>query len=254
MSKKKEVFPKREVFPIVTRLLLSSLVLVLPASLAAATLTVAGSANIFGAGHASPPASLYGSGTLPSEWTFAPGSGQVLTFSSVSGQVNCCGGYDNEWSGPDGNPDFYGYGTDINSTGGIAGIQYMGRRMFMVGVFLDANEPTDPAPDRMIFTSPNDIATFSPLLNQVFFIGDGLMTDGTTAQLFNVPAGAGRLYLGFADGFYFAGNPDTYDDNIGALSAAFEISGGEATPEPGSAVLAIAGMAILAARLRKRLA
>jgi len=54
-------------------------------------------------------------------------------------------------------------------------------------------------------------ANLSPLLNQTFFVGDGLTGTGTgAAQAFTVPDGATHLYLGIVDGGYFVGAPDYY--------------------------------------------
>jgi hypothetical protein len=70
---------------------------------------------------------------------------------------------------------------------------------------------------------------FSPALDQVFFIGDGLTGTGTgQEQTFNVPTGADRLYLGFADSFDSV--PSFYADDVGSLTATFEIT--TAAPEP----------------------
>ena len=61
------------------------------------TLTIAGSNNIFGAGHASPP----GGGTLPPFVTFL--SGQTsLTFSSITGTVTINVGSGSNVNNPDG--------------------------------------------------------------------------------------------------------------------------------------------------------
>src|SRR4051812_29262792 len=66
------------------------------------TFTVSGQSNIFGAGHASPPApSGGGGGVLPEKIDF-PASipGKSISFSGVAGTVNCQGG--TPFSGPDG--------------------------------------------------------------------------------------------------------------------------------------------------------
>jgi hypothetical protein len=224
----------------------------LPACLMASTLIVSGDANIFGAGHASPPpapdnawtGSNSGAGSLPLSVSFPAGANQILTFSSVTGTASCCGtGDPNEPpNGPDGRP---GVGTDVNSAEGIAGIQYPGQRMFLVGVFLDDSEPSDPAPAKLSFTSPNNVAEFSPGMRQVFFVGDGLMADETTRQIFNVPTGATRFYLGFADGAFFMGNPGYYSDDSGQMTATFNITG-TSVPEPASASLTIIGLGLVA--------
>jgi hypothetical protein len=62
-------------------------------------------------------------------------------------------------------------------------------------------------------------ATLAPAIGQVFFVGDGLTGTATgTAQQFRAPAGATRLYLGFADGYRFVGAPGYYGDDSGRMS------------------------------------
>jgi hypothetical protein len=62
-------------------------------------------------------------------------------------------------------------------------------------------------------------AELRPQLGQSFFIGDGLTGTGSGAQQrFVTPAGATKLYLGFADAQAFQGNPGAYDDNTGSVA------------------------------------
>jgi hypothetical protein len=182
--------------------------------------TVAGTANIFGAGLTVPPAPGGGGpGTTPFEIRFQPGDHQDLTFQSVTGQVSCCGNGAAAFNGPDGGKNASG-DTDITSYGGISGIVDPDRTMFFVGVFLTDSPAADPAPDRLTFSDAQDFAELSPQIAQTFFIGDGLSTNGTP-HVFHVPAGATRLFLGFADALQF-GNPTSppgwYFDNNGALN------------------------------------
>jgi hypothetical protein len=109
--------------------------------------------------------------------------------------------------------------------------------MFLVGVFLDATEPSGPGPSVLDYNygTPGSLSTtdpsFSPALDQVFFIGDGLTGTGTGQELaFDVPTGADRLYLGFADSFDSV--PSYYADNVGSLTATFAITTTTETPEP----------------------
>lgn len=206
----------------------------------AAPLVVSAQANIFGAGHTTAPnPGGGGGGMLPPVFTFAAGPGKILQFSSVTGTVNCCTSYPQSpptVNGPDGGM----FGVDhtiMDSFGGISGIVHgdhnlpnSGKTMFLVGVFLDDSEPADPAPERLNFTGADNFLTLSPLLGQVFFIGDGLTGTGTgSVQQFHVPAGATRLFLGFADGMNDHGNPfhglpGLYDDNEGQLTATLHIT------------------------------
>ena len=93
--------------------------------------------------------------------------------------------------------------------------------MFLAGVFLDDQEPVDPAPPRLDFSAgalTDDFAKLGPALNQTFFIGDGQALG--MPQVFRAPEGATRLYLGFADAWDFGdpfAAPGYYGDNGGAL-------------------------------------
>ncbi|MBI2948831.1 MAG: choice-of-anchor D domain-containing protein, partial [Verrucomicrobia bacterium] len=111
------------------------------------TLSVSGSANIFGAGHTSPPNPAGGgTGILPPSHSFPAGPGKVLRFSSVTGTASLTVSL--AFSGPDG---YLGnLPTDINSFGGISGIKHDGA-FFLVGVFLEPGAPSGTAPARLDF-------------------------------------------------------------------------------------------------------
>jgi hypothetical protein len=203
----------------------------------AATLTIPGDANIFGAGHASPPApGGGGAGELPVEFDlgFSAGSGVVLTFSSVTGSVTLNNGSGNNANDPDGIGSASNIGVD--SFDGISGV-VSPNAGFLAGIFLGSSEPADPAPLRLDFTViGTSFTSLSPQLNQVFFIGDGLTGDASgTVQQFNVPVGATRLFLGLADAPNYSGDPGAYGDNIGSFSATFSV------PEPSPLALFGAG-------------
>ena len=189
----------------------------------AGTLTIDARANIFGAGHATLPRAPGGAGVLPPGITFAAAAGQALRFSSVTGLVSPenTGSF---FNGPDGGVYRGNIGTNITSLAGISGIIHANTNLFLVGVFLDNTEPTDPAPSLLGFRSPENFATLDPQLRQTFFIGDGRTTVGGIIQQFLVPAGATRLFLGFADGDRFQGRPAFYDDNLGSLTATLSIA------------------------------
>lgn len=220
------------------------LFLVIAFSASSATLIVDGQANIFAAGVGS--TASVGGGALPASYTFSPSGGLVLTFSDVSGLVNCCSGAPNSpaegGSGAGGN-------TNINSAGGISGIIKNDATHFLVGVFTTGGANAGAAPARLDFSGNADnFTTLSPLLFQTFLIGNGL-TDGGITQQFLVPAGATTLFLGFADGAGFQGNPCCYTDNTGSMTATFTVSSSTAPiPEPGTllttalAMIAVAGI------------
>lgn len=195
-----------------------------------ATLAVDAKSNIFGAGHAEcPPPASGTAGILPPVFSFAALPDQQIAFSAVTGSIGCCGD-PNVLNGPDGGP-FASASTNILSIGGIAGIIDNDHTLFLVGVFLDDTEPADPAPSRLDFSAGalgESFVTLSPQLRQVFFIGDGLTGNGTgVTQRFNVPAGATRMFLGFADGHEFGDPtrlPGSYGDNLGTLSTEFALT------------------------------
>ncbi|MFZ4660948.1 MAG: RHS repeat-associated core domain-containing protein [Caldilineaceae bacterium] len=192
------------------------------------TMRVDAKSNIFASGHPVPPApSGGGGGVRPSGIQFLANSGQVFTFPAVSGNIsantNACG-----YNGPDGATLTCASSTSILSYGGIAGIVHTDKFLFLTGVFIDEEEPVDPAPSRLTFSSSQDFTSLSPGLNQVFFIGDGKTSTGVLQQ-FIPPVGTKRLLLGFADSLNFDGLPGYYDDNVGELSVTIELTNPGAT-------------------------
>ena len=127
---------------------------------------------------------------------------------------------------------------------------------FLSGVFLDASGNVATTPTALTYpdAASTGFAAATPLLNQVFFIGDGLTGHGIgTVQQFFVPTGATRLLLGFADAPGYAGSPGSYGDNTGALSVistAFGATGG--VPEPLTWALLTTGFGIAGTALRRR--
>ena len=167
-----------------------------------------------------------------------PGANRVLTVSSVTGLISPATPAVNP-HGADGGT-YTGTGVNINSLGSISGvIDSSDRSLALMGVFVGTNPATGAAPARLDFTGNHSFASLSPLLNQSFFIGDGLTGTGSGAvQQFFVPNGAAFLQLGFADAatgnVAFVGNPSFYSDNTGSLSGSYSIT---AAPEPGSVAL-----------------
>lgn len=219
----------------------------------AALLNVDAKANIFNAGESSPS----GGGVLPPSFSFAAGADLTLTFSSVTGTISCCGGGVSSFNGPDGGTQAGG-NTNINSASGVSGLIHSGATMFLVGVFTDGTNPADPAPERLNFSSGflgTAFTDLSPLLDQTFFIGDGLTGTGTgTVQEFHVPLGATTLFLGFVDAIGFTGNPGAYGDNVGTLAATFTTAppGVPSVPEPTTLALLGSGLLWLAAVRRRK--
>ena len=143
--------------------------------------------------------------------TFSAASGQFFEF-SATGTVGSDGGLA-------GGPDSNGYpgGSNIFSLKSISG--YEGPQFALSGVFTNGH-PSGSPPADYSFGGGTEPSTFSPQLNQVFFIGDGLTgtnSNSGSPQLFIVPANATELWLGFADAVDFNGPPGTYGDNVGSL-------------------------------------
>jgi hypothetical protein len=224
-------------------LIIASGLLIFDVNVFSDTLTVLGTNDIYAAGQSTLPATIY-PGTFPPSDSFLADPNQILTFSSVTGLVGCNFFITN---GPDGTC-FPGVNTTVTSYGGLSGIDVYQANMFLVGVFLDNSAPSGPGPSVLEYNygTPGGLTTgdasFSPLLDQVFFIGDGLTGTGTgQEQIFNVPTDADRLYLGFADSFDSV--PSYYADNVGSLTATFAITT-TATPEPTYDSLVISGLFI----------
>ncbi|HOL63764.1 MAG TPA: PEP-CTERM sorting domain-containing protein [Accumulibacter sp.] len=139
-------------------------------------------------------------------------------------------------------------GSNLSSLGGISG--YIGPQGPLVGVFLDNTIPSaGPAPATLDFSPSGlgiDFLALSPLLGQVFYIGDGI-TSSNVLQEFTAPAGATRLFLGIPDGFGFVGVPGAYDDNNGSYRIRIGVNEVPTIPEPATVLLlssAIIGLAV----------
>jgi len=152
-----------------------------------------------------------GAGVLPPVWDLPRGTATVA-FACVVGSVNPIKVND-IWNGPSGNG---GGPTDVESFDGIAGIVDRENAMFVTGVFLTAAEPRDPAPDRLDFTDKEHFDLLAPRVGQVFFIGDGV------DHRYRVPKGATRLFVGFADAYFYAGRPGWYGNNAGQVELTVE--------------------------------
>ena len=186
-------------------------------------------ASIYGAGHSilHDPTAL-----APVQLRFAPGVGKALTIADVTGQVSNGTG-SNSADGGSGN-------TNVAGLVGLSGIRVDGRRMFLAGVFLSDAEPYDPPPPPVDLGSNTSFAQFAPVMGQVFYIGDGLTGFGNgQPQLFVVPPGATRLFLGFVDTGSDGSTPGGYGDNIGVLSARASIEENAITDLTGPALSAV---------------
>jgi hypothetical protein len=235
--------------------------------------TILSTANIYGAGRTgaaaipSPGGTTSGApgpagGSAAPVFALAAGTGRILTLSSVTGTMT--------FDYPDGYPYFDADGgTDVSSSissfQGISGITETDRHGSLLGVFISgppagyadgASGSDDPA---LVYsaTNPADLsyssASYTPLLNQSFFIGDGLTGDGTGAtQQFFVPDSATELVLGLSDGPAYNGAPGSYNDNTGSYTASFTISGSASAPEPTALLLFGPALLGIAAMVRRR--
>ena len=198
-------------------------------------------------------ASVYGSGdgsTAPVTVALLPTT-NYLTF-GVTGSISFNGG------GNYNDPDGVGSASSSNISGinGLSGISSYDAG-YLAGVFLDAAGVSATTPASLVYANnaATALASYSPLLNQVFFIGDGLTGDGTgSLQKFFVPSGATRLLLGFADAGGYNGVPGSYGDNLGSLNVTSTIVGSPAAavPEPAAWAMMILGMGSIGFVMRRR--
>jgi len=145
---------------------------------------------------------------------FAPTD--VLTF-EVTGQVSFGGG-PVSGNNPDGDSAFSmtTYGDGISSPTDV-------RANALLGLFLGDESPTGAAtPDPLSFATGLAFSWVAPEVGQIFFIGDGLTSD-TNAGLFNgadqifiVPDGATRLFLGTCDGVGWYNNSGSFTVDVTA--------------------------------------
>jgi PEP-CTERM motif len=233
--------------------------LALASSLVDASATVATIANTASPWAYSTPVAD-GSSTQPFIQAITPGAGQVLTFSSVTGTVNLTVSSGPTHSyGPDGGPsDPPGQIPvfTVTPAAGLSGFQAMQLASVFAGVFLNGNESTlHVVPPTLAYGTPGGLSTsstsYSPLVDQVFFIGDGFTGTGTgTQQVFNIPVGATELVLGIPDAGFYNGPPGAYQDNSGQFVVTFSIS--SAVPEPSTWAMMILGFAGIGAMTYRR--
>jgi hypothetical protein len=213
----------------------------------AGTVNVDSTTDIWLAGqpNGSTATGFFGTDTAPdnSPVLLAAAGGTTFTFlatgsTSVDG-VN--------FGGPDGAaayPDETTFG--VGPANGIG--TYKGPADALIGVFLNDDLSSGTGgPASLDFTDPLVLgaAGFTPLLNQIFFIGDGLTGTGIgDLQTFLAPTGSTRLFLAVADSF------GSSVGNFGALDVTYTATPG-GVPEPASWALMIGGFGLAGAALRR---
>lgn len=166
--------------------------------------------------------------------------GEIIQFINVTGAVR--NGPQQAFQGPDGNLDPT-LGLRNHFQGAQNGISDItAPHNSLIGVFLGSDQPDlsspPPALDFSTQASQGYLA-LSPLLQQVFYIGDGL-TGGADPlqQQIIVPTGATSLYLGTMDGW-------EWNNNGGSFTLTME-NNPAPVPEPGSFILLGTGLGGLA--------
>lgn len=181
-------------------------VLVIPLAAHGGATPVPGSSNPYLAGMPNGSTCCSGDASPAQSPVLASGltltAGSSLTF-TVTGSV------DNSGFTPTLPPDGGG-AISTPSNNGISGATWPINAL--VGVFLDASQPSLSAAPASLDFSTTNFTTLSPLLKQAFFIGDGRTGTGSgTVQTFVVPAGATRLFLGTSDGFGWFNNSGQFN-------------------------------------------
>jgi hypothetical protein len=220
----------------VTKFRMAAFALTVPALLFAAvlhpahaqTLKVDANYEISGAGYKSVTTSD-GTGALPhkialpkgsSSMTFAIDGGSITKGRCTAPCITITGG--NNYNDADGVG--VGVSANVQADESISGIEAptLG---FVTGVF-ESGPPEGDAPASLDFnTIGTDFPSLSPVLQQLFFIGDGLTGDGTgSVQVFYVPSGAKSLYVGITDACNGTGQPSCYGDNTGDFIVSYAIS------------------------------
>ncbi len=138
----------------------------------------------------------------------------AVSFPSVDGDVGACDGC--VPATPDGSSLSFG-STAITAFNGIAGVTHANRTLFVVGVFVGEDNPSQAGDAVVDLTDADEEVKQEPDLGEPFFVGDGETGDGDLQEIV-VPADAKTLYLGFADGFSFVGSPGAYGDNHGTVA------------------------------------
>ena len=197
--------------------------------------TVLGTAEIYAIfGH------VQGGGSPAVEIDFTAGAGNVFTF-SASGLIGCCSAIGSSFT-PDGSPG------GMSITGGNSGLSSLSGNTVvpLVGAFVDT-DPFNNAPPAALSFDATNLNALSPLLNQVFYVGDGrngLNNPAGTIIDFTAPANATKLFLGVIDANGFGGSTGFYGDNPGSFDTTVNLRRqASSVPAPASLILLGLGLA-----------
>jgi hypothetical protein len=214
----------------------------LPIAASAATLTIPGTSNPYLAGLPNGATASVGDTAPAQSPVLATGisiiGGNTLSFLAVGSTDN---GGGTPFTTPDGGSLVF-HGAENGFSGLTAPINAL------VGVFLDNNLATASiAPTALDFStaSSQTYLSLSPLLKQIFFIGDGVTGTGSgTVQKVVIPIGATRLFIGTVDGY-------DWNNNSGQIIVDIR-STAQSVPEPFTVIGTLVG-GTAALRMRKKL-
>ncbi len=168
----------------------------------------------------------------PVAFSVAPGATVTVSATGSTSVDDSC------YAGPDGGC----YADQSFFSPAPASGTYKGPADALIGVFLDSSV-TDvsmgPASLDYTVAANTDLASYSPALDQIFFLGDG-MTSGAVTQQFYAPTGATRLFLAAADSY------GSSTGNLGQLSV--DITGAtpvSPAPEPATWALMLIGLGLI---------
>lgn len=247
------------------------LVSALAVPLSAASVTVNAADNIYASGQSS--TDNVGGGNLPVGIAVPLGATYIqvtnVTGSYTAANSGCASAVGCVTMNGGGNfndADGVGAGTPTSmntGTSSISGVSAPGAGE-LVGLYVASGGPSGTAPTALNYlpggNASESASSYHPVLDQVFFIGDGLTGDGAgSLQTFYVPTGAKELYLGISDAGGYNGSPGAYGDNIGNYAVSYGFVGGvtpppppSSVPEPADFVLLFGGLSMTAAALRYR--